>query len=221
MFADAYADVGDDSSDYYTISVADIARLGEVVSATNELALALAVEMDTISDTLQGVANQVQRFNNEGGVNSTITITDTAVDLYHFAELVSIRLVTHANILTPANQVMALIENSYIITERHRSKPDYILDNSHGVSIFFPATPSGFYKVDCCDFAADTWWGVNWNPSGLLAASSEITITWGNMLVDYFQATQPDGPNDLTPPELVGRLLPQTGSPVYLPIILR
>jgi hypothetical protein len=216
MFAGAYADVGDTKNDYYTTSVADIARLGEVVSATNELALALAGKMDTISDTLQAVAVEVQRFNNEGGVDSTITITDTAVDLYHFADLVSVNLATYADILMPATQVMSLIENSYIIAERHRSYAGTNLDNSHGVSIFFPAIASTYYDVNCCDFASGTDWGFV-----LLKDSPDTGPTWGNMLVDYFQATQPNGLVDSTPPELVGRLLPLAESVIYLPLVVK
>jgi len=213
-FADTYADVGDAKNKEYTISAADMAWLGEVVSATNDLANALRWEMGTISDTLQTVSSQVQRFNDDP-VTATITISDTYVDLYHFADLVSVNLFTHTDILATSTQLMSLIKNNYIIAERHRSEVGYNLDNSHGVSIFLPATASSFYDADCCDFAV----GTNWSYVLPSLQTSETGATWGGMLVDYFQATQPDGPDDPTPPEPVARLRP--GYVIYLPMISR
>ena len=215
QFANTYADVGDAKNGYYTISVADMAWLSEVVSATNDLANALRWEMEPISDTMQTVAGQVQRFNNKGGAASGITISDTYVDLYHFADLVSVNLFTHTNILATSTQLMSLIEDNYIIAERHRSEVGYNLDNSHGVSIFLPATASSFYDADCCDFAV----GTNWSYVLPILQASATEAPWGGMLVDYFQATQPDGPDDPTPPEPVAKLRP--GYMVYLPLISR
>jgi hypothetical protein len=223
QFADAYADSGDAENDHYTISVADMAQLGKLVFATNELAAVLFSEMLTISGTMPTVTDQVQRFNDEGDLASGITITDTYVDLYHFADLASVEFLTNTEILTTSLQVMSVIENDYIIAERHRSKPGYDLDNSHGVSIFFPATASSFYDDNCCDFAEGTDWKYVLN-----AQPIESGPIWGKLLVSYFQATQPNGPDDPTPPEPVPLLQPgvdesppETEKSIFLPLLLR
>lgn len=214
LFADAYADDSQAAGKAYTISVVDMAQLDGLVTATNQLAAALASRMDVISGTLTTVASQVQRYDNRGS-DRLINSTDTYVDLYHFADLVSVNLLDYTDILAPALNVMAGVEN-YVIHERHLSDKTYNLDNSHGVSIFFPATASSFYDPANYDFAVGANWG---GAAAAQGVEAQAATTWGGMLVRYFQVTQPGGPDDATPPEPVAKLNPLTN--VYLPLILR
>jgi hypothetical protein len=191
--ADAYAQEMVARSKAYTISAADLAQLDPLVNATNGLGQALAARMEVISGTLGTVANLVQRFDSEAP--RTITLADTYVDLYDFADLVERNLGGEATIVAQAAAAKQAVQN-YILYEAHASSAAKKLDNSHGVSIFFPATASSFYNPDNYAFAV----GADWSAGQARPADSSKATTWGSFLVDYFQATQPGGQDDPTPP---------------------
>ena len=196
----------------YTISAADLSQLDPLVIAANGLGQALAARMGVISGTLNTVANLVQRFDNEAP--RTITTADTYVDLYDFADLVERNLGGEATIVAQASEVKQAVTD-YILYEAHASTPAKKLDNSHGVSIFFPATASSFYNAENYAFAVGADWGAV--PAGA-AALPLVADTWGSFLVNYFQTTQPGGPDDPTPPALLPKM--QEPFPVYLPLVV-
>ncbi len=201
LFAGAYAGVAAPSGNAYTIAAAEIA--------------ALDAEMDAISGTLGTIDQLVQRFDNEPP--NGVTITDTYVDLYDFADLASGMMSGYPAIVAAAEGVKVGVDN-YVIYESHASSPTVNLDNSHGVSIFFPAMASSFYSPDNYDFAV----GANWTTGGGAPALPEGSGSWGGMLVSYFAATQPGGPDDPTPPEPLPRLIPGPGlRQLFLPMTVR
>ncbi|HMN59725.1 MAG TPA: hypothetical protein PJ988_05145, partial [Anaerolinea sp.] len=61
--------------------------------------------------------------------------------------------------------------------------------------------------------------GSTWDSGPLSIASAAETATWGGFLVDYFQATQPGGLDDPTPPLLVAKDFDIFL--VHLPVIVR
>lgn len=225
-FASVYAGVAESSGKPYTIAAADIAKLSAVVTATNQLGAALDNDLDTISVTLSTVSQIVQRFDNkqfEGEPPFTINSNDTYVDLYDFARLVEQTMGGSPAITAAAQAVMNSV-NNFVIYEAHGSTTapsgqipvPVDLDNSHGVSIFFPAMASIFYDEEDYDFAV----GANWTTGGATPALVPQSGTWGAMLVSYFQATQPGGPVDDTPPVPRPRLIP-FDQRVYLPVVIR
>lgn len=209
-FAGAYADVAEAANDAYTISVVDIAQLGPLAEATQGLGGELDWAMEEISPTLTAVLSDVQRFDNKRprGIN----MSDTSIDLYHFADLVSLNLLDYGDIVIAATEVMSAVDDA-VIYERHASDGSTNLDNSHGISIFFPSTSSSFYHPDNYDFVV----GANWDDIGIRAPTG--AGNWGTMLVNYIQQVNPDGPDDAEPPEPVPKLLSQTQT--FLPIVIR
>jgi hypothetical protein len=196
----------------YTISVVDLLQLDPLVTATNGLGQALADSMGTISGTLTTVAALVQRYDNKAP-HGSITTADTYMDLYDFAGLITANLGGEPGIVAAANAVKTAIDN-YILYEAHASLPNYNLDNSHGVSIFYPAIASSFYNEANYDFAVGADWG-----GGLGADGPAQSTTWGGFLVDYFQATQAGGPDDPFPPELIAKTF--EFFEIFLPVIER
>ncbi len=212
--ADAYAVDMVARNKAYTISAVDLGQLDLLVSATNGLGQALAARMEVISGTLGTVANLVQRFDNQRPRG--LTLADTYVDLYDFADLIERNLGGEPAIVAQAGAVKAAISN-YVLYEAHASTLAKNLDNSHGASIFFPATASSFYNPANYAFAV----GADWRSRGRASAGAGpgAADTWAGFLVDYFQATQPGGPDDPTPPEPLPK--EYTTLPVYLPLITR
>ena len=158
----------------------------------------------------------VQRFEMNG--DDVINSSDDYIDLYDFARLVKLNF-SESSVQTAAQTVTDAV-NSYITTERHRTGTTaegttWNLDNSHGVSVFFPSTASSFYNADNYDFATGAVWP---HAASSLLNNGQTTIAWGPMLVSYFQTTQPGGPDDSTPPQPLPR---RQAFRVYLPIIIK
>ena len=211
--ASAYAAEMTAKGKAYTISAVDLSKLTPVVDATNQLGQALATPMGVISGTITTIASLVQRFDNKSPSGS-ITTADTYVDLTDFATLVEQNLSSEAEIVAAAQAVKDAI-GAYVLYESHSSDATYVLDNSAGVSIFFPATASSFYNPSNYDFAV----GADWGSSVSTAGSAGPATSWGGFLVDYFQATQPGGTDDSTPPLPLPKL--SGTSRLYLPHVIR
>lgn len=198
----------------YTMSAADVSQLGNLVNATNSLAQLLTSQITTTAPILTNVSQTVQRYDNKAP-KRTIDTADQYIDLYDFAERVKAGA-GDASIQNAAQGVMDAV-NGYIIAERHNSQwfglfGKYDLDDSHGVSIFFPSTRGSFYTGLNLSFAAGTSWG------NMPVRASDATNAWGPMLVSYFEFTQPGGPDDPNLPEPMSKLVEHS---VYLPLIVR
>jgi hypothetical protein len=143
----------------------------------------------------------------DGGDNE-ISRDDEYVDLKDFAEQVEARI-SQSDIQDAARQLKAAID-SYVVYDKHWNgwtpKNHYWSHaKAHGVSIFFPKPGwfRSFYNVDWLDFAT----GTNWHTvasSESVSATSETTIEWGPMLVEFINQTTPNAPDDPTPPPLLG-----------------
>jgi len=223
LFTTTYADACNVSPPYpCTMSTVDISELHSVVTSTNSLAQLLNGQMVTAAITLTTIiSGTVQRFEMNG--DDVINLSDSYIDLYDFAHLVKENF-SDSSLQAAAQAVMNTI-SEYTTTEYHKSgtfeamteTTTWNLDNSHGVSIFFPPTASSFYRASNYDFAT----GANWpGVAGLSLNNNQATIDWGPMLVSYFRITQPTGPDNPTPPQLLP-LLHLHEYRVYLPVIIR
>ena len=210
LFAAAYADEAQAENVSHTISVVDMVHVDSVATAAYQLGAALELYMMEISPTVTAVLTDVQRFDNKSP--DGITMADTYIDLYHFAYLASVWLSDYPEILSSAEAVMTAVDQA-VLYERHGSSAESNLDNSHGISIFFPATASSFYHRDNYTFAI----GGPWDPVQGTALAGEAS--WAGMLGTYFQATQPNGPDDPTPPEPATKL--RLDRRLYLPTVMR
>ncbi|HSM58366.1 MAG TPA: clostripain-related cysteine peptidase [Candidatus Sulfomarinibacteraceae bacterium] len=215
IFAGSYANRAETRNHPYTISVVDMAQLDPLAVATQQLGAELDWYMEEISPTLTAVLTDVQRFDNRPP--SGITPADTTIDLYHFADLVSLNLLDYGDIVTAGTAVMSAVDDA-VIYERHGSTAGTNLDNSHGIAIFFPSNRSSFYHPDNYDFAV----GANWDDVNAGAVGIEETAgggSWGSMLVNYIQLVNPTGPDDSKPPPPRPKLLPETS--LFLPLVVR
>ena len=210
-FAVSYADVMTMTTQSHTISVLDMSQLDPLVTATNSLAAQLDLNQPQVTGTLTTIAQLVQRFDNESP--SGITTADTYVDLYDFASLVSQNLAAYPAIVAAAEDVKTAV-SSAVIYESHKSSASTLVGDSHGVSIFFPATASSFYNPTNYAFAV----GANWGGNHRQAPSA--ADTWAGMLGGYFALVQPNGPDDPNPPEPVEKLAGASFE-LYLPLLKR
>ena len=210
-----YGDACDSSSAPCTMSAANISGLSNLITATNSLAQVLNTQMATSAITLTNIQSIVQRFemNNDNVINTS----DSYIDLYDFARLVKAGFADN-NIQQTAQAVMDAT-TAYITVERHRSGitggHTWNLDNSHGVSVFFPTTASSFYSAGNYDFATGALWPHMTQTS---PSQPQAVVEWGPMLVNYFQTTQPGGPDNPIPPQVLPQ---QILFQVYLPVVLK
>jgi probable HAF family extracellular repeat protein len=214
LFAKAYADVAVAAGDPndHTISVVDLAHVAEVASAAYGLGNALQTHMGEVLTTLAAVLVDVQRFDNEEPRG--ITTEDTSIDLYHFADLISVALGDYPDILAAAEEVKRTVATA-VIYERHGSTVSKNLNNSHGLAVFFPATSSSFYNPLNYDFAV----GAGWGRGAMAALSNEGS--WAAMVGAYVVMVNPDGHDNPTPPAPVSKQVPtsQEFSNLFLPLV--
>lgn len=148
------------------------------------------------------------------GADNEISSDDEYVDLKDFAEQIEARI-SQADIQDAARQLKAAID-SYVVYDKHWNgwTPGNVYwshAKAHGVSIFFPKPGwfRSFYTVNWLDFAT----GTNWHTvasSESVSATSDTTIEWGPMLVEFINQTTPNAPDDATPPPLLGPSLIRT-----------
>jgi hypothetical protein len=211
--AAAYANDAAAQRRSYTMSAASLARASDVAAAASGLALALTPQMTATAGLLTSIRQAVQRYDNAAPLGA-INTSDQIIDLYDFAQRVKAAY-PDAPTQNAAQAVMDAV-SAYVLAEQHASfAGSYALGGSHGVSIFFPPTRSSFYNGTNLAFAAGTSWpGLVTRP----ARPGDSTIAWGDMLVAYFQVTQPGGPDDPNLPPPVSKLV---ASNLYLPFIRR
>ena len=208
----------DYSSVGYTISAVDLAKLTEVVSATNALASELNSRMSIYASQVSSARTDTQKF--DSNYSRTLTPEDVYIDLYDFASEIKARI-SDSTIQDAADSVMSAVQ-AYVIAEAHKDGVLELrgsvqaLDGSRGVSIFFPPNASSFYNSTNYDFAV----GATWPGSqGSLIRTQASEVEWGPMLVTYFNETQPGGPDTPEPPSPVSPVSPE--SSIYLPLVVR
>ena len=208
-----------------TIATFKLAKVQEVVSQASNLAGLLKGRMGGLHTIIHGIKADVQYFDGNG--DQEINTADELIDLYHFAELVAVR-VNDNSIQTAAGQLMTAIDDYVVYKDEisgtfvYEAKAyNWDHSNSHGVSIFFPSYSRSFYKDGWFDFAAGTVWDIN-NPTivrnTVTLAENMGRVEWGSMLVEYVRHTDPFTPDDPNPPSLVAPL--QAMKDIYLPLIL-
>jgi hypothetical protein len=200
-----------------TVSVADLSMLPPLITATDGLAYTINGQMNAMSATLTQILSDVQRF--DSNVSKRIDGADVYIDLVDFARRMGDASGDLA-IQTAAQEVI-FARGQYVLYNFPRSGTwltySMALTNSNGVSIFFPPAKSSFYNANNYEFAVGATW--NLTPAMSLAATEGVSATqWGPLLVNYFHATQPNGPDNPNPPPLVAL---QVIYELRLPIVLR
>lgn len=206
----------------HTISVVKMSELNNVADKTSQLAALLILGMNqnpVLAELLEDIRLEVQHFTTEGG---DITPDDDLIDLYHFSSLVEAHI-ADTGIDQAAQALTAGLENLIVYSDAvsgtvtvHGTNHYWKLNDSHGVSIFFPNDPSSYYVGSWLDFAL----GTNWSTPSLGTSPDEPTdISWGPMLVKFIQQTNPTGADNPTPPDLLP--MPGEVNTVHLPVVVR
>jgi hypothetical protein len=125
-------------SDYaYTISAFDLRDIGYIESSLENLTNALINNMIISKTNIQEARVLAQKFDSRDYM--TINDEDEYVDLYNYAYHLN-QLSSISDVKITAQELMNSISSGFIVAERHES--DLVnginLDNSKGVSIFFP-----------------------------------------------------------------------------------
>lgn len=225
LFANGFADsldaVWSRAQVPYAIAVYDLSKTDTLSNAVAGLAQLLYNLMPSHASDLVTVRSQVQHLdiNND----SKLDAQDDYVDLYDWARLVKAKI-PDSDVQTASQLVMDAV-SSYVPLNRTRScgapwfncVRRYDLSSTHGVALFFPATASSYYTLASYDFAGRASWprGASRGPN-----ASQQTITWGDLLVSYFQTTRPGGPDNPAPAAPVP-MLPLSTRSAYLPFVTK
>ncbi len=137
-----------------TLSALDLSRMGELVSATDDLAAQMIAASGAWGSAIRLSAEQAQHFQSDRAGNSTYT---DYRDLYDFAWRVR-GSVLSVPMRTAASDVISAIEAA-VIAQRNTGGT---VTNSHGVSIYLPTpeTRSGALLTQYAgiSFGRDTQW---------------------------------------------------------------
>lgn len=214
-----------------TISVVDLTMTSSVKVAIDNLASSLSADMQSNHADITAILSDVQR--HETNPDYVIDADDEFVDLYHFSLLVNQR-VDDVETQNYATAVIATL-NQYIVWNRAWSgtfslpfklsqninqciapfECTWDLDNSYGVSIFFPNYSRSFYKDGWLDFSAGTIWNIT-QLSDVQKVEGTVLPGWGPMLVEYVRNANPTEPDNPSPPALQSPISSLTH--IYLPL---
>lgn len=198
------------------ISVADLDQTATLHARASALAGVLRQTPGAMQSLVE-INQTVQHYEENG--DGKITSQDRIIDLYHFASLVKERF-GEAAVRNAADALMAAVDD-YILYEAHWSGEDkgafWLHNNSHGVSTFFaPEKKECYYTDGLLDYASGTTWtcstGSSWRDAGVNAPQTPLASEWGQMLVDYLAANQPEAVENPDPPELVEIAAPGSNS---------
>jgi len=215
LYVQKYADEAIPMTVGYTMSVADMSQIDNLVQTINVMAGLISADMDGNTDELNTVLSQVQRFDNNFPTG-IINDQDQYIDLFDFARLIQDQFQDPA-IRQSAQAVMDAVI-AYAPPSYGRHATGQGVDNSHGVSIFFPTNRSSFYNVDNYSFAVGAIWIPGQQSHKAQISEDPPTVLWGPFLVEYINITNPDGEDNSTPPPLIPKPIIQT---IHLPIIIK
>ncbi len=128
-----------------TISALDLSQIDVLNQAVNDLATALRNNVSVYKNNILNARNAAQKLDSRDYYK--ITQDDEYIDLFHLSEKLAI-YVPESTVQIAADQVQSVIENQFVIAEFHQS--GYMsfdfdiywdLDNTHGVSIYYPPLP--------------------------------------------------------------------------------
>ena len=172
----------------YTIAVMDLAEAANVKGALDALAVELSANLDTSKTNIQYARMAAQKLDSRN--YNQISQDDEYVDLVDLAQ----KLQTYVGNSAVQTAAQALIGSvgQFVIFEHHASgmnKGNYNdLDNTHGLSIYFP--PNSGTK-DYLDYTGNQTFTIT------------QTSPWDEFLVDYFGllglSPEPYGPVSLPP----------------------
>jgi hypothetical protein len=171
--ADSYITVTEQWNKPSTISIVDLSKALALWNAVDALVMALQNNLSTNLSQLLQVRNMAQKLDSQDYYK--LTYKDEYVDLVHLCEGFKFAFGNTSAIGLAAQNVINTIIGNLVTYERHRSatvlsadgeENFIILDNNHGISIYFPSTS---YAYDFPNYItnqlfqsmADGKWGVS------------------------------------------------------------
>lgn len=200
-------------------AVVDTDQINSPLDVANLTALTRNADLPTYAPHIQTALDTVQRFDSNDDLLHTND--DNAIDLVSFVielqrALVAAGFDQETNPLFADTLSEALIDTlANFVVQHARTQgvtSTYLLDvsDSNGVSIFFPRQASHFYDAANYQFAA----GAIWNSGAFARQRNRLsgeTAAWGQLLVNFFELTDPGGPvvSDLPQPSAAASLPPR------------
>lgn len=202
-----------------TISVLNLSKTDDIFTALNLLASNAIANIGSVMPAIVDARNRVQVFDaspdftkgEENAAYFTLTKEDEYVDLRHFAGLLRDAPTVVTSVRDAANALSSALaggDNQFVVLPLTRSGRDTLvtnrmwnLDNSHGVSIFFPFAPGIFGYQEYID--------------NQLFASFTAASQWDEFLKAYYIASnaKPVPPIDPGIPPVLKPSLPITHCP--------
>lgn len=147
----------------HTIAALDLSKTGELMQALNIFSEDLRSSMSSNQKTLQDIRAATQKFDSRDYMD--ITQKDEYLDLYDLVQRTYLRI-NNSELRISAQKVMDVIDDQFVMAEYHKSavyQNKYIdLNNSHGVSIYFPQTTGHDYgkyiNGSLFTFTSDSSW---------------------------------------------------------------
>jgi hypothetical protein len=133
----------------HTMSSINLAQLGNLAQEVDHLAQELTGGLPTYLTQIENSRSDCQKLSR-----------DSYIDLSHFAYLIK-QNIADATVQQAAQDVISALNNS-VVAEAHESGGGDSLDNTHGISIYFPASQSdqGYnnYNPSNLAFVGDKGW---------------------------------------------------------------
>lgn len=171
-----------------TISVLDTSHIDAL--ATEIYGFANWMLAQNYFSQLDDISANVQRFGEDRGL--VIDEGDSFVDLYHFAQLAA-ETFDDPMVQSSATAIMQTIESPNLVVYDFHQTGNHLpsgnlweLDNSHGISIYFPNACVSFYGEKWLTFAGGSDWQCaatqNWYE---LNERQAAPANWGGFVSEY------------------------------------
>lgn len=196
-----------------TISALDLTQISALKGHVDSLSTNLREKMPTTLPLLQNVLDNVQRFNTDDNIG-IIDKRDELIDLEHFAYL--LRMNTSDPEIKSLAQTVEAALDSVVIYNYSESGPLWTLNNSNGVSTYFPSSCNSLVNETWLEYLAGTFWDFC-QPTLAYVDGPTATSNWGAFLSEYIYQTNPNEPDRGELPPI--QIIPTLVHDVYLPFV--
>jgi hypothetical protein len=181
---------------FYNESLVDLSKMAAVHTAVNDFADVLIAQLGSSKDNITTARANAQKIDTNS--DDRLTDEDMYLDLWDFADKAAAQ-----GLATIESAALKSAIEAAIVKQRNRSTSAVDYTNTHGLSIYWPITPSGWYS----------------SYVGHQIYNSTREGTWDEFLVAYFgPKTRGAMPVDSG---AIERELAVTSSYAYLPFITR
>ncbi len=188
-------------------SLANLTLIDDALDLANLMALTLNSNLPLYAPHMQSTLDQAQYYDTNGDLEQNAD--DNLIDLISFFILLQSELLAAG--FDPDSDPMfsddietALSGSLNYIVDKVKTTNLTVtgsVGGSFGVSIFFPAKASHFYDAANYSFASGAVWNSGPGKRATAGKGATMTPAWGELLVNFFALTDPDGDIDTELPQ--------------------